>query len=136
MGHVHIILDGDGALQDWASEASTPITEHYNQETADVRAVYLSGGMASEPKPEMARSTAPRLPEYEKAWQRFNAAVAECRRLEAKYGLPGWATYIDGNNVVRTIPNEHLPSAYVAAVAEWNAARLARNELYEHGSLA
>jgi hypothetical protein len=72
-----------------------------------------------------------REPEFEAAWQRFDAAVAECRRIEVKYNLPVWATYLEavkgGRDEIKTIPDDQLPGEYVAAVAEWNAARLARN---------
>ena len=44
-GAVNVILVGDSALADWASEID--IAGAYNVESEDVRAVYLSRGMKS-----------------------------------------------------------------------------------------
>lgn len=49
-GHVNVILEGDGALQDWA-ESEYGIGTKYSQQDShpgsEVRAIYLSKGMAS-----------------------------------------------------------------------------------------
>ncbi len=73
-------------------------------------------------------------PEQLAAWERFHVAVAECRRLEEKHDLPVWATHMDMKGEILTIPDGRLPAEYKSAIAEWNAARLARNLLYEDQS--
>ena len=77
-----------------------------------------------------------KTPEGVALWQRFDDAVARCRRLEAAHGIPLWRTYIDSRNRVRELPDAALPEDYVQALAEWDAARIARNALYtqEHAS--
>jgi hypothetical protein len=61
-------------------------------------------------------------PEWQAAVRRFDEAVARCRAIESRCGFGVWA---------HDVPEEQWPRAYSRAVAEWDAARIARNRLYE-----
>ena len=68
-------------------------------------------------------------PEGRDAWEWFHSAVEQCRSLERKYNIPLWAAILV-NGKIETIPDEELPREYVAAVKNWNEARLARDKIY------
>lgn len=56
------------------------------------------------------------------AEDQFDEAVDKCRRLEMQYLLKIWAY---------DLPEKDWPDEYRNAVAEWDAARIARNKFYE-----
>ena len=51
MGRIEIILQGDGALNDWRDTSEHHQkrfdSQHYTQEDSEIKAIYLTEGMAS-----------------------------------------------------------------------------------------
>ncbi len=47
MGSVSILMNGDGALQDWADASISGVIRLHSQQDSEIRALYLTHGMES-----------------------------------------------------------------------------------------